>query len=102
MFLYLSRQQLFYDGNKRIATLAANQIMIQNGVGLLSIPIEKQKEFKEKLIRYYETNQAEGLKKFLYDFCIEGIHFEKARENLSSTKNPWERKMKEGKEGNSR
>lgn len=98
MFLYLSRQQLFYDGNKRIATLAANQIMIQNGVGLLSIPIEKQKEFKEKLIRYYETNQAEGLKKFLYDFCIEGIHFEKARENLVSH-NSWEKKLSsEGKD----
>ena len=93
IFLYLTRQQIFYDGNKRLATLAANQIMIQNGVGLLSVPIEKQKEFKDKLITYYETNQTEDLKKFLYDFCIEGIHFEKARENLSSTKNTWEKKI---------
>lgn len=75
MFLYLTRQQIFWDGNKRVATLICNQIMIQNGVGIISIPIEKQKEFKSKLITFYETNDYTPLKKYIYDHCIDGINF---------------------------
>ena len=35
MTLYLMRAQLFYDGNKRIAMLIGNKIMIENGQGIL-------------------------------------------------------------------
>ena len=42
MMLYLMRTQPFYDGNKRTAMMAANQIMIQNGKGIISVPIEHQ------------------------------------------------------------
>ena len=31
LMLFLMRSQIFYDGNKRVAQLAANQVMIQNG-----------------------------------------------------------------------
>ena len=36
-----------FDGNKRTAQLAANQIMIQGGAGVLRIPVECQKEFSQ-------------------------------------------------------
>ena len=35
MMLYLIRAQLFYDGNKRIAMLIGNKIMIENGQGII-------------------------------------------------------------------
>ncbi len=74
---YLMRTQFFSDGNKRTAMLFANKIMIQNGKGIISIPVEKDVIFGEELIRYYETNNMENLKKFIYDYCIDGINTEK-------------------------
>ena len=37
LMLYLTKSQLFYDGNKRIAMLAANKLLIQHGCGVLSV-----------------------------------------------------------------
>ena len=58
LMLYLMRKQMFLDGNKRTAMLAGNQIMIANGCGVLSVPIEIQPEFTKclwsimKLVRW--------------------------------------------------
>lgn len=73
LMLYLMRSQLFYDGNKRVAQLAANQIMIQNGAGLISIPVEQQDIFFKKLILYYESGKMEDIKDFIYNTSIDGI-----------------------------
>lgn len=37
LFLFISKNQIFWDGNKRTALLTANKIMFQTGVGLLSV-----------------------------------------------------------------
>ena len=75
MMLYLMRKQIFLDGNKRTAMLIANKIMIENGCGIISIPINKQPEFYKLLIKYYETNNNEEMKKYIYDYCIDGMKF---------------------------
>ena len=75
MMLYLMRKQIFLDGNKRTAMLIANKIMIENGCGIISIPIDKQPEFYKLLIKYYETNNNEEIKKYIYDYCIDGMKF---------------------------
>ena len=72
---YLMRTQFFTDGNKRTAMLFANKIMIQNGKGVISIPVDEDIAFGEKLIKYYETNDMTVLKQFIYDKCINGIEF---------------------------
>ena len=67
---------LFYklnDGNKRTAMLIANHEMIKNGKGVISIAQENKTEFGEKLIKYYETDEIEDVKQFIYDKCIYGI-----------------------------
>lgn len=69
---YLMRIQFFSDGNKRTAMLFANKIMIENGKGIISIPVEEDINFGEKLIKYYETNNMEDLKEFIYSKCISG------------------------------
>lgn len=74
MMLYLMRKQIFLDGNKRMAMLIANKIMIENGCGVISIPIDRQQEFYKLLIKYYETNNKEEIKKYLYDYCIDGMN----------------------------
>ena len=72
---YLMRTQFFTDGNKRTAMLFANKIMIRNGKGIISIPVEKIEEFGNKLTTYYETNDMEDLKNWIYENAIEGIEF---------------------------
>ena len=75
LMLYLMRKQMFLDGNKRTAMLAGNQIMIANGCGVLSVPIEIQPEFTKMLVEYYETGEMDSLKDFVYENCIDGIDF---------------------------
>lgn len=72
---YLMRLQFFPDGNKRTAMLFANKIMIHNGKGIISIPVDEDVHFGEELTQYYETNNMESLKEFIYSKCIDGIVF---------------------------
>ncbi|MCI8575732.1 MAG: Fic family protein [Bacilli bacterium] len=55
VMLYIMRRQMFIDGNKRVAMLFANKIMIDNGCGILTIAQDDQSTFYEKLIQYYES-----------------------------------------------
>jgi len=73
LMLYLMRSQLFMDGNKRTAQLAANQIMIQGGAGIITIPVKYQATFLSMLVTYYETSNNENIKKFLYEHAIQGV-----------------------------
>ncbi|MGN1379472.1 MAG: Fic family protein [Bacilli bacterium] len=73
IMLSLMRRQIFIDGNKRVAMLFANKIMIDNGCGIITIAQENQEAFYEKLIRYYESGNMQELKQWIYDTCIDGI-----------------------------
>lgn len=74
VMLYIMRRQMFIDGNKRVAMLFANKIMIDNGNGIISIVQDKQAEFYEKLIKYYESGNMDNLKIWIYENCIDGIN----------------------------
>ena len=71
--LFIMNRQLFWDGNKRTAQLVANAILISGGAGVLNIREENIGEFNDKLTRFYDTQNGEELKKFLYDKCIFGL-----------------------------
>lgn len=73
LFCWLQRSQMFLDGNKRVANLIANKEMIKNGEGIIAIPVDKIGEYFVKLIHYYETNEMDDLKKWIYDNCIDGV-----------------------------
>ena len=73
VMLWIMRRQIFIDGNKRVAMLFANKIMIDNGCGIISISQENQPIFLEKLIKFYETSDNSDLKKLIYDTSIDGI-----------------------------
>lgn len=73
--LYLMRAQVFYDGNKRIAMLIGNKVMIENGQGVISVKQTDINEFYKLLVEYYETNKKSEIKQFLYNNCIDGMTF---------------------------
>lgn len=76
LMLYCMRSQMFLDGNKRTAMLAANHEMIMNGCGIISVPIEKQRDFTKLLVEFYETGDMDVIADFVYDECIDGIDFD--------------------------
>lgn len=80
VMLFIMRSQMFIDGNKRVAMLFANKIMIDNGCGIITIANDIQSEFYEKLIKFYETGDMLPLKKFIYDNAIDGLVFENKEE----------------------
>lgn len=73
--LYGMKSQLFWDGNKRTSTIAANKIMIENGNGIIKVPDNKLEEFNKLLSDFYTTNYKETIKQFIFDNCIDGIVF---------------------------
>lgn len=73
IMLIVMRRQMFIDGNKRVAMLFANKIMIDHGCGIITIAQEDQEIFYEKLIKYYESGNMSDLKRWIYEHCIDGI-----------------------------
>ena len=72
-FCYIVRTQMFIDGNKRVAQLMANKVLIENNVGIFQIPIEKLEEFKGMLIEFYETGDDRKIVGFMREFCIRRV-----------------------------
>lgn len=73
LFCKICKNQYFNNGNKRTATLITNLFMIQNGLGVFSIPVQYKLEFYTLLTAYYDDNtKLENLKKFLSAYCISG------------------------------
>ena len=69
-FCYLARAQIFTDGNKRLAQLMCNKILIENDIGMMSIPYDNIGEFKELLVDFYEKNDNSKIKAFFEDKCL--------------------------------
>lgn len=49
--------------------------MIQNGVGIIKVLDNKLEEFNILLTDFYNTNNNETIKQFIFDNCIDGIVF---------------------------
>jgi hypothetical protein len=75
LMLWGMRRQIFIDGNKRTSMMIANKEMINHGCGIISVPNEKIRPLYDLLIRFYETNNMEEIKNFVYENCIDGLNF---------------------------
>ena len=70
MFCFVARSQMFTDGNKRVAQLMCNKIMMENDIGILSVPYEKIDTFKGLLVEFYESNDSTDIKAFFRKDCL--------------------------------
>lgn len=78
LFLFISKNQIFWDGNKRTALLTANKVMFSQGLGLLSVPETKFVKFNELLSVYYNSTDivsSINITSFMYNYCIFGITY---------------------------
>ncbi|HZJ89935.1 MAG TPA: Fic family protein [Bacilli bacterium] len=69
LLLYVTKSQIFIDGNKRTAVIFANHYLISQGGGLIIIPEEVVTEYVKHLLNYYE-NKNDKIKNFLKEKCL--------------------------------
>lgn len=69
LLLYVSRKQMFIDGNKRCAVIFANHYLISKGKGLIVVPDDKVKTYRKLLLYFYETNDDKEIREFLKNYC---------------------------------
>ncbi|MBP3362148.1 MAG: Fic family protein [Clostridia bacterium] len=72
-FCYTARTQMFTDGNKRVAQLIANKILIENNIGIFQIPIDKLEQFKTLLLEFYESADDSAIIEFMKEYCIKRL-----------------------------
>ncbi|HHX2498178.1 TPA: Fic family protein [Neisseria subflava] len=73
--LAFMRQQIFWDGNKRTATLFANAMLIEKGCGILEISELQMPEFNTILSDFYRSGDDTDVATYLYQNCIFGIDY---------------------------
>lgn len=64
-FLFISRNQFFYDGNKRTGRLMMNGILMSEGHDAITVPVARFQEFNEKMLRFYASGDSEEMIRFL-------------------------------------
>lgn len=69
LLLYVMRKQVFIDGNKRTSVIFCNHYLISKGKGIIVIPAELTKEFKDLLLYYYEGKDENEIKQFIKQQC---------------------------------
>lgn len=72
-FAWGARGQFFWDGNKRTSLTVANKILLMHGAGILTITDRHMEAFNVELLNFYNTGEADALKRFLYDHAIQGL-----------------------------
>ncbi|MCH5273021.1 MAG: Fic family protein [Lachnospiraceae bacterium] len=72
-FVWGTRGQFFWDGNKRTSMMLANKILVAAGAGMLTITDKHMERFNVLLLNWYNTGKGEALKEFLYENAIQGM-----------------------------
>ena len=72
-FVWGTRGQFFWDGNKRTSLMLANKILVSSGSGIMTITDKYMEQFNTLLLNYYNTGKSEELKQFLYENAIQGM-----------------------------
>lgn len=83
LMLYIMRNQLFFDGNKRTAMLTANKILIKNGLGIFAVRQQSMQDFFTKLVKFYESGESNEIMLFCKRECIEIMNTENDETEIS-------------------
>lgn len=70
IFVWGTKGQFFWDGNKRTSLMLANKILISAGAGIMTITDKYMEQFNVSLLEYCNTGKSDKLKRFLYDNAI--------------------------------
>jgi len=65
VFLNMSRTQYFHDVNKRTGRFMMNGILLDKGYPPINVRANRQQEFNEKMIEFYNTGEMKPMNLFL-------------------------------------
>jgi prophage maintenance system killer protein len=64
-FLTMSRNQFFYDVNKRMGRFVMNGLLLTHGFPAINLPAKRQLEFNQLMLPFYETGDQKPMNSFL-------------------------------------
>ncbi|MFP7373266.1 recombinase family protein [Enterococcus faecium] len=73
MYLILMKQQYFNDGNKRLAYLLTNQLLMNSNLGVLYLPSDNGKKWYEYLKNWYEKGEYQPFISYLKKYLIKKV-----------------------------
>ncbi|WP_304643226.1 Fic family protein [uncultured Parasutterella sp.] len=78
VFLFLARNQPFYDANKRTASLMMNGSLMNDGYFPITVLNKNSEQFHEKLGQFYESGNANSMFEF-FSMTINELYTKKQR-----------------------
>ena len=79
-FTQCSRNQFFYDGNKRTGQLLMNGVLLSSSQHVITIPAVDISDYHYRLSEFYESNNSEKISRFLKERQIDKIAKVKVRD----------------------
>lgn len=70
IFLEMSRNQFFYDVNKRKGRFMMNGLLLSKGYPAINVPFKRQKEFNSLMIDFYESYDFKQMSSFMLS-CLD-------------------------------
>jgi len=65
IFLQMSRNQFFYDVNKRMGRFMMNGILLSQGYPIINLPAKRQLEFNQLMLAFYNTADVVAMTVFM-------------------------------------
>ena len=65
VFLEMSKNQFFYDVNKRMGRFMMNAILLDGGYPAINLPAKRQLEFNELMLEFYNLGDMKPMNNFL-------------------------------------
>ncbi|HEC29995.1 MAG TPA: Fic family protein [Gammaproteobacteria bacterium] len=65
VFLEMSKNQFFYDVNKRMGRFMMNAILLDEGYPAINLPAKRQLEFNQLMLEFYNTEDMKPMNNFM-------------------------------------
>ena len=83
VFLFITRNQPFYDANKRTASLMMNGCLMANGYSPITVLNQNSEEFHRELGSFYESGNANNMFRF-FQKTIQELYSEEQYKSFSA------------------
>lgn len=83
VFLFMARNQPFYDANKRTASLMMNGCLMANGYSPITVLNQNSEEFHRELGLFYESGNANNMFRF-FQKTIQELYSKEQYESFSA------------------
>lgn len=83
VFLFMTRNQPFYDANKRTASLMMNGCLMANGYSPITVLNQNSEEFHRELGSFYESGNANNMFRF-FQKTIQELYSEEQYKSFSA------------------